>query len=265
MDRLTEPSCLLPIILWEKFIIAWDHKQLPPTVLSDKAQPLKTSLFERLINDTKWWKDDAKWLKRNLVMLEIQYRMNEKLMQFPNKEFYNGKLKADESVKNITLKDIVWDKQIWELKTSECLYWFNIVWKQIKDKNTNSIYNLEEINLVKKIVNDLLELWVKESDIWIISPYSAQVSKLKDKIKNIEINTVDGFQWREKEIIIISWVRNENLGFLIDYRRLNVAITRSKRMLINVWNMNNLKIDKIFKEYESYIKNIWKFINKIAK
>jgi len=256
-SQATEPSCLLPIILWEKFIIAWDHKQLPPTVLSDSAQPLKTSLFERLIDYIE--NEKIEFVK---TLLEIQYRMNEKLMQFPNKEFYGGKLKADESVKNITLKDIVWDKQVWELKTSECLYWFNIAWKQIKDKNTNSIYNLEEINLVKEIVNDLMELWVKENDIWVISPYSAQVSKLKDKIKNIEINTVDGFQWREKEIIIISWVRNEKLWFLIDYRRLNVAITRSKRMLINVWNMNNLKMDKIFKKYESYIKNVWKFIEK---
>ena len=254
-SQATEPSCLLPIILWKKFIIAWDHKQLPPTVLSDKAEPLKTSLFERLI----------KYIEKNKLLdvktlLEIQYRMNEKLMQFPNKMFYDGKLKADEKVKNITLVDLIWKKQKDFILTSECLYWINVAWKQVKDANTNSIYNLEEVKLVEKLVNDLLELWVSENDIGIISPYSAQVSKLKDKIKNVEINTVDWFQWREKEVIIISWVRNENLWFLVDYRRLNVAITRAKRMLLNVWNIDNLRADKVFKEYESYIKNVWRFV-----
>ena len=254
-SQATEPSCLLPIILWEKFIIAWDHKQLPPTVLSEKAEELRKSLFERLIE----YIDNEK-VSELKTLLEIQYRMNEKLMQFPNKMFYDWKLKADEKVKNITLKDLLGDKKTDIISTQECLYWLNIKWKQIKDSNTNSIYNLEEVKIVENLVKQLMDLGVDPVNIWIISPYSAQVSKLKDKIKNLEINTVDGFQWREKEIIIISWVRNENLGFLVDYRRLNVAITRAKRLLINVGNMANLKADKIFKEYESYIKNVWKFI-----
>jgi superfamily I DNA and/or RNA helicase len=118
---------------------------------------------------------------------------------------------------------------------------------------------LEEVKSVVKVVEDLLNLWLNKSQIWIISPYAAQVSKLKNVLSEIEINTVDGFQWREKEVIIISWVRNENMGFLVDYRRLNVAITRAKRLLVNIWNSANLMQDKIFKKYVSYVKNVGVF------
>ncbi len=251
--QATEPSTLLPILLADKFIIGGDHKQLPPTVLSDKAKPLQVSMFERLIN---LFEEDSDIYS----LLRIQYRMNETLMQFPNKMFYKWKLKTADFVKNISLKDLIWEKEGNFLRSDEVLYWFNVKWNQQQHSITNSIYNLEEIELIKNLVNDLLNFWLSADNIWIISPYSAQVQFLKQKISNIEINTVDWFQWREKEVIIISWVRNKELGFLVDYRRLNVAITRAKRLLINVWNLDNLSKDKIFNEYGSYIKNVGKFV-----
>jgi predicted DNA helicase len=255
-SQASEPSCLLPIVLADKFIIAWDHKQLPPTVLSEKAKELEKSLFERLVNDIWWFKNDNKWY----FLLEIQYRMNEKLMQFPNKMFYENKLKADESVKNIKLSDLVGEKTWNIISTDEVLYIIDVKWKQ--QKQENSLYNLEEIDKIEEILKELFSFWVKKEQIGIISPYSAQVGKLKNKLEKyeVEINSIDGFQWREKEIIIISWVRTENIGFLQDLRRLNVAITRSKRLLINIMNTENLKKEQIFKDYISFVKNIGKFI-----
>ena len=255
-SQATEPSTIMPIVLSNKFIIAWDHKQLPPTVLSEEAKPLKKSLFERLIELI----NKAECLSDRYHLLQIQYRMNEVLMQFPNKMFYDWKLKSDESVKNISLKDLIWMKKWKYIISNQVLYWFDVEWKQKIEKDTKSLYNTKEIEVIYKIVKDLINLWLGTSNIWIISPYAAQVQRLKNRfsdLENLEINTVDGFQWREKEVIIISWVRTEKLGFLIDRRRLNVAITRAKRLLINVWNMKNLRSDKIFAEYEKFISKMW--------
>lgn len=91
----TIPSILIPISKAKIFILAGDHKQLPPTILSEKAKPLSETFFEKLISKFPY----------KSVLLNVQYRMNETLMKFPNKEFYQGKLKTDYSVKNITLKD----------------------------------------------------------------------------------------------------------------------------------------------------------------
>jgi len=236
--QATEPSTLLPVILSEKFIIAWDHKQLPPTVLSDEAEPLKKSMFERLIEWVESFKgkdylitdnsnkitdnksvksgklkvestshaelvsassivegdnfcDNNKIICDNVqedvintfyIMLQIQYRMNEKLMQFPNKMFYSWKLKAAESVRNITLKDLVWEKKWKILDSNQVLYWLDVKWKQKIDDN-KSIYNLEEIKKVVDVVEELLNMWVAKQDIWVISPYSAQVFCPSFKIK----------------------------------------------------------------------------------
>lgn len=94
-SQATIPSVLIPIAKAKKFILAGDHKQLPPTILSEEAKELSETLFEKLI---RLYPSKAK-------MLEIQYRMNERLMEFPSKEFYNGKIKAYDCVKNITLLD----------------------------------------------------------------------------------------------------------------------------------------------------------------
>ena len=251
------PSTLLPILLSKKFIIAWDHKQLPPTVLSEKATALKKSLFEQLISTIE---NKYKHLKSQYyTMLQIQYRMNKKLMDFPNQQFYNWLLKADKSVENINLTDLVWLKK-WEyIITNQLMYRFNIKGKQKLDEN-QSLYNIEEILFLKKIVNDLISLGIKSSQIGIISPYAAQVNKLKNFLENfedLEINTIDGFQWREKEIILISWVRTEKKWFLTDLRRINVALTRCKRMLINIGYLENLINIEIFNEYKKFLQKNW--------
>lgn len=100
---------------------------------------------------------------------------------------------------------------------------------------------------------------IEDSQIAVISPYKAQTIKIKDLIKHeIEVDTVDSFQGREKDIVIISFVRanlNERVGFLNDYRRLNVSISRAKSKLVLVGNFKTLKTDKLFNNMLNIIKN----------
>ena len=110
-------------------------------------------------------------------------------------------------------------------------------------KDSKSIINQLEADIAVRVANDYLQAGLEEDDIGIISPYADQVKIIQDRTP-VEVKTVDGFQGREKEIIIISTVRsneNGNIGFLRDLRRLNVAITRAKRKLIIIGNKETLK------------------------
>jgi len=268
-SQATLPSTLLPILLADKFVIAWDHKQLPPTVLSPEAKPLEKSLFEMLVEKIQSGNIDvSKFNTYPYHLLKIQYRMNEILMEFPNKQFYAWKLKAADEVKNILLKDLVGMKKGKYISSEDLLYFFDIKWQQQIDPETKSYYNLEEINFIIKILNDLFSIDVKQDYIWIISPYAKQVNMLKKYIwenlkwEDIEINTIDWYQWKEKEIIIISWVRTDGTWFITDPRRFNVAITRVKRLLINIGDIDNLYKQDLFARYIDFVNSTWKVIQK---
>lgn len=237
-SQATIPSVLIPIAKARKFVLAGDHKQLPPTILSKKAAPLEDTLFEKLINK---YPDKS-------ILLNTQYRMNKLLMEFPNSEFYNSNLESGKDNKNITIKDIL-EKEADEeplvfLDTSKIDKKGE---KRLKD--SKSIINIKEAEIVIKIVNFYKDLGIKDEDIGIISPYADQVNLIKNKTE-VEVKTVDGFQGREKEIIIISTVRSNykgKIGFLADLRRLNVSLTRAKRKLIIVGNKETLKTNPTYK------------------
>ena len=168
--------------------------------------------------------------------------MNKLLMKFPNAEFYNNSLKSDSSVDKININDII-DASYEE----EALLFIDT--SDVDDNNemhlrdSKSIINRLEAKVAVGIANDYLVAGVSEDDIGIISPYADQVKIIQEKTP-VEVKTVDGFQGREKEIIIISTVRSNphgNIGFLSDLRRLNVAITRAKRKLIIIGNKNTLE------------------------
>ncbi|ADG13890.1 DNA helicase [Methanocaldococcus infernus ME] len=239
-SQAMEPSCLIPIIKGEKLIMAGDHKQLPPTVLSDNEE-LKKTLFEKLIKKYPEFSS----------ILEIQYRMNEKIMEFPNRMFYENKLKAAESVKNITLMDLVKevDEEDKDIINKIPVQFFHVDGEEKRDKDSPSYYNEEEAKKVLEVVKKLVKYKIPVS---VITPYDAQVRLLRRMFEeeglDVEVNTVDGFQGRENEAIVISFVRTKNFGFLKDYRRLNVAITRAKRKLILIGNENLLKKDTIYNE-----------------
>ena len=231
-SQATIPSVLIPISKAHRFILAGDHKQLPPTIISEKAGELEKTLFEELIRMYPF----------KSQLLNVQYRMNSLLMKFPNKEFYNNSLKSDLSVDEITINDLLGSKH-----DEEALLFIdtsNIADNKEKHlRDSKSIINELESEIAIGIANDYLNAGVNEDDIGIISPYADQVKIIQDKTP-VEVKTVDGFQGREKEIIIISTVRsneNGNIGFLKDLRRLNVAITRAKRKLIIIGNKDTLK------------------------
>ncbi|MDK2886618.1 MAG: hypothetical protein PWP54_1177 [Thermosipho sp. (in: thermotogales)] len=246
----TIPSVLIPLSKGRKFVLAGDHKQLPPTILSEKAKELSITLFEILIEKYPYMKE----------LLNIQYRMNEKLMEFPNKEFYDGKLIS--GVGNITLKDLGFSGND-EITSSDNVLVF-VDTKNEKErfekqkKDSTSYYNKLEAEIVKKIVEKFLKLGLKKDFIGIITPYDDQVDLIKSFNLDVEVNTVDGFQGREKEVIIISFVRSntkKELGFLTDLRRLNVSITRSKRKLICIGDSKTLENHETYKRFIEHIKN----------
>ncbi len=255
------PSTLIPILHAGRFVIAGDHKQLPPTVLSDSKE-LKVSLFEELIERNP----------ANSSMLRIQYRMNEKIMGFSNQKFYEGKLIADESVKDHTIADLGLSQpsSYEEVLDSAPVVFVDTTGieapESLPDRST-SYQNLAEANLAKGLTKELLSMGADPGMIGIISPYAAQVKRLKKLIDTeervIEIKTVDGFQGREKEIILISFVRSNpkgEIGFLKDLRRLNVAITRAKRKLICIGDASTLGYDTTYKEFLDYIAKAGKIV-----
>lgn len=257
-SQTTIPSILIPIAKAKKFILAGDHKQLPPTILSERAKPLSKTLFEMLIER----------YPEKSVLLNVQYRMNEILMEFPSSEFYHGKLKADNSVKNITLKDLGiklphlpnYLKKILDPKNPIIFLDTSRSEKKFERKKLGSFSkeNPFEVEIVKKILKLLFKIGVKKEFIGIITPYEDQLELLKKELGEIvEINTVDAYQGREKEVIIISFVRSSRekiLGFLKDLRRLNTAITRAKRKLICIGDAETLSSNQTYKKLLNFIR-----------
>lgn len=274
-SQTTIPSVLIPIAKAKKFILAGDHKQLPPTVTSPKCEELTNTLFEKLIK---------KYPEKSAI-LKVQYRMNKELMEFPNKEFYENQLKTESLISNISLKDLNKKEDLKENKKSKAKInktiakHFKGLEKTLNNndqsilfvdtsefekhgeerlKDSKSIRNKTEVEIIQLIIDNYMKTGFSNRDIGVISPYYDQVDLLKSKLKDMEVKTVDGFQGREKEIIIISTVRSNeegNIGFLTDLRRLNVAITRGKRKLIIIGNSYTLKSNETYKKLINYYKN----------
>ncbi|KIK55179.1 hypothetical protein GYMLUDRAFT_176062 [Collybiopsis luxurians FD-317 M1] len=246
-----------------------DHKQLPPVIISPEAQSngLAISLFERLTEEGVI----------PSIMLNIQYRMHPAISHFPSLEFYNNALldgTADISghVLPRLMPPSVSPALLPLIRTSSrppVIFLDHSGNESIKSK---SRVNLNEAHIVASVVEDLLlnNDNLSGQDIGIIAPYVAQISLLTKlfntdadyrkrfnavlgehramQIPNIEIKTVDGFEGREKEVIIFSTVRNNSggyIGFLADRRRLNVGLTRAKRGLFVVGSMDTLQRGKI--------------------
>lgn len=252
----TEPSCLIPITHASKVIMAGDHKQLPPTIISQEAKEgLEKTLFERMLD---LHGSDIK------VMLEKQYRMNTDIMNFSSDEFYDGELQADESVADHKLE--ISGKPSKKMK--EALDPDNVVvfmdshgkWPENTRKGSSSKENKKEADLVKSIVEECIDLEVQPEYIGVISPYDDQVDLIKSRldIEGLEVKTVDGFQGRQKDVIVVSFVRSNeegNIGFLEDLRRLNVSITRARKKLIMVGDSETLKQNETYSRLIDYVED----------
>ena len=257
-SQQVEPSTLIPIMRADRFFIAGDHKQLPPTVVSEEAKELERTLFERLIESHPELSS----------MLRVQYRMNEKIMEFPNREFYDGKLVAAPEVKDHTLADFNLEppRKFTEVLEPSLPIGFidtsNINAYEFQPEGSTSYENYEEAKIAVEVAAELHRMGLDKRDIGIITPYAAQVKLIKqlllEKELKVEVNSVDGFQGREKEAIIVSFVRSNDegeIGFLKDLRRLNVAITRPRRKLILIGNTKTLSSHPVYKRFIDYVKN----------
>ncbi|MGK7393147.1 MAG: AAA domain-containing protein [Candidatus Cyclobacteriaceae bacterium M3_2C_046] len=253
-----EPACWIPILKSERVVFAGDHWQLPPTVKSVQAQKegLGQTLFEKSI-------------ARNQAgqMLQEQYRMHQKIMQFSSQFFYQDHLNAHVSVAERLLKAD--DRPVEMIDTAGCGFTEKI------NPESKSLYNSEEAAWLIKHLKDYLlsideELWLKgQVQIGIVSPYKAQVSLISDRVagdsdfqpflKNITIDTIDAFQGRERDIIYISLVRSNDrneIGFLSDTRRMNVALTRAKMKLVIFGDSATLGGHSFYEELLFYINSI---------
>ncbi|WP_240842091.1 IGHMBP2 family helicase [Acidaminobacter sp. JC074] len=222
------PSAMIPILKCNRFVLVGDHYQLPPVVINQEAKELglDQSLMDYLADKYPYY----------LSQLNVQYRMHEEINNLVSSMFYNDQLIPAKQVRKrrVMRGDIIETIQVGG--------------KELMQKDSKSFYNQQEIDMVGKQIKRLLK-YVKEDQIAVISPYKAQAKKLQKLYPEIEIDTVDAFQGREKDVVIISFVRSNpsnNIGFLKDFRRLNVSISRAKSKLILIGNLNMIRHDDMY-------------------
>ncbi|MCI6338398.1 MAG: AAA domain-containing protein [Prevotella sp.] len=254
-----EAACWIPIRRATRVILAGDHCQLPPTIKSIAAMKggLDKTLMQRIVER----KPEA------VTLLKMQYRMNEDIMRFSSDWFYNGQVEAAPMVKYRGILDL--DKAIeWKDTSGDASH------EEFVGDNFGRI-NKEEAQLT---LLTLAEYFVRigrqriideRIDVGIISPYRAQVQYLRHLIKKtdfykpfrkiIAVNTVDGFQGQERDIIVISMVRSNEegqIGFLRDLRRMNVAITRARMKLLILGDSATLTRHPFYRRLKEYIDSL---------
>ena len=254
-----EAACWIAIRKADRIVLAGDHCQLPPTIKCIEA--MRGGLDETLMQKIVRNKPEA------VSLLKIQYRMNDEIMKFSSDWFYHGELKSAPEVKY---------RSILDFDTS-------IVWVNTEGMDCNEEFVGESfgrinkaeaalsIDELKKYINKIGKerLLEERIDFGLISPYKAQVQYLRQLIKKdaffkpfrglITINTVDGFQGQERDVILISLVRaNEDgqIGFLNDLRRMNVAITRARMKLIILGDASTLTKHPFYKKLYNYIAEV---------
>jgi len=232
--QATEPECLIPIMMGAKqIVLVGDHCQLGPVIMCKKAAKagLHQSLFERLI-----------FLGIRPVRLEVQYRMHPCLSEFPSQSFYDGSLQN-----GVTLNERLYEgvEFPWPRPDMPMFFYNSTGGEEISASGT-SYLNRTEASNIEKLVTYFLKAGVKPHQIGVITPYEGQRAYIcsvfqrqtafsHKAYEEIEVASVDSFQGREKDFILLSCVRsnqNQGIGFLNDPRRLNVALTRAKYGLV---------------------------------
>jgi len=233
-----EPECMIPLVLGcKQVVLVGDHQQLGPVIMNKKAAKagLNQSLFERLVV-----------LGLAPIRLNVQYRMHPCLSLFPSNMFYEGSLQNGVTMQQRLRRDVDFP---WPVAETPMMFWSNLGNEEISASGT-SYLNRTEASNVEKIVTRFFKAGVQPQDIGVITPYEGQRSYVvssmqntgtfkKENYKEIEVASVDAFQGREKDFIVLSCVRSndhQGIGFLSDPRRLNVALTRAKYGLVILGN-----------------------------
>lgn len=276
-----EPACWIPIAKCSRLVLAGDPFQLPPTVKSRDAAKggFTQTLIERAIT----------LLPNRVFLLQTQYRMNQAIMNFSNNWFYGGQLNAakivserrllslDESGETLT----VFDPVVF-VDTAGCGFEEKMI--TTANARAQSRYNQEEALLLREHLLQLIAAFEHSGnypDIGILSPYREQINFLEETLRNdpilgemmvrsttnaqyqsskkkyapITLNTIDGFQGQERDVIYISLVRSNTkneIGFLSDYRRMNVAMTRAKKLLVMVGDSSTIGNNKFYQALLEY-------------
>ena len=252
-----EAACWIPIRRCSRVILAGDHCQLPPTVKSIAALKagLGKTLMERIVEN----KPEV------VTLLRMQYRMNEEIMRFSSDWFYGNQVESAPEVKYRSILDL--DVPMEWVDTSEL---------DIREQFVGDSFgriNKAEAELTLLTLQQYFERIGKTRvlnerlDVGVISPYRAQVQYLRSQLKKkeyfkpfrhlITVNTVDGFQGQERDIIVISLVRSNDegqIGFLRDLRRMNVAITRARMKLIILGDVHTMTCHPFYRKLFEYIK-----------
>ena len=285
-----EAACWIPMRRASRVILAGDHCQLPPTVKSIAA--LRAGLGKTLMERIAENKPEV------VTLLKIQYRMNDEIMRFSSDWFYGGKVESAPQIKYRSVLDydhpITWidtsneENQI-TIEGEDAPEDSASTSSSISAANQNSDLNFKEqfvgesFGRINKAEAELTLLTLAEYftkigkqrvlsesiDVGIISPYRAQVQYLKKLIKKYEffkpyrrlisVNTVDGFQGQERDVILISLVRSNDegqIGFLKDLRRMNVAMTRARMKLIILGNKDTMTQHPFYKKLWEYVEAI---------
>lgn len=246
--QAVEPACWIPLARAKRVILAGDHCQLPPTILSQVAasEGYAESLQERIVRQHP-----------NVArLLDRQYRMHDLIMTFSSEEFYEGKLTADESVVAHDLQPLLNEAVYVDPKPWQYYDTAGADFVEEEDDATSSRFNDAEARFVAKKVQQFIDAGVAPQAISVISPYAAQVQRLRNLLpQNVEADTVDGFQGRENEVVLISLVRSNNsgeIGFLLDTRRMNVALTRARRKLILIGDSSTIGGNSFYERLLQY-------------
>ncbi|KAM4618985.1 DNA-binding protein SMUBP-2 [Polymixia lowei] len=249
-----ESSCWIALLKARKCILAGDYKQLPPTIKSQTAasKGLSVSLMERLIQ---------KYGDSVVRMLTVQYRMNSAIMEWSSKEMYQGRLTAHSSVERHLLKDLPGIACVEETSTPLLLIdtaGCGLSEMEVTDEQSKG--NQGEVDIVELHIKALTEAGLKAKDIAVIAPYNLQVDLLRQRLSSrhpeLEIKSVDGFQGREKEAVVLSLVRSNRkgeVGFLAEDRRINVAVTRARRHLALVCDTQTVENHAFLKSLISHM------------
>ena len=254
-----EPACWIPIRKADRVILAGDHCQLPPTVKCLEA--LRAGLGDTLMQSIVRNKPGV------VSLLKLQYRMNDEIMRFSSDWFYGGMLQSAPEVKYRSILDFDTPIEWVNTEGMDCN-------EEFVGENYGRINKPEaelSVNQLKEYITRIGRTRFLEEriDVGLISPYKAQVQYLRQLLKRdaffkpfrplITVNTVDGFQGQERDVILISLVRaNEEgqIGFLNDLRRMNVAITRARMKLIILGDASTLTKHAFYKKLYEYIQGL---------
>lgn len=257
-----EPACWAAILKADRVVFSGDYQQLPPTIKCPEAA--RAGLEQTLMQKV------ARRHPQCVSLLDTQYRMHRDIMGFSSRWFYHGKLKAAPEVADRIVSPL--DTPLMWIDTSQCQF-------GERQSRTLSRSNSDEARLLIHTLRDYIEMigitriQDERVDFGIISPYRAQVRLIRKLLKwqkffrslrrQITVNSVDGFQGQERDVIIISMVRDNadgNIGFLRDLRRMNVAITRARMKLIILGNAETLSQHKFYGQFIEYVKEHGDFV-----